>query len=147
MEAIRPIAPRRRRWVSILISLVLLGSGAILGAGVTVLVIVRQVQYRIHHPEQFPRLMANRMSRRLDLNADQHTQVERILREHQRALMTLRQQMQPRLEAELDAIRSDIAGVLNANQREEFEDWLSRLRRNWIPQIPNSQPEDTAPFK
>lgn len=138
-----PARPRRR-WVSMLLAVVLLVCGGLIGSGLTVLTVVKRAQYVIHHPEVFPERMASRLRRTLGLSPDQQTQVEEILRRRQLVLQGIRREVQPRVEVELDRARDEIAGVLSKDQASRWAEIFERQRKNWLPSAPGPA---TAPAK
>ena len=136
-----PKRPARRPfWWRLLLSLGLLLSGAAIGAGLTVLVLVRGVQFRIQHPELFAARATARLQRFLDLNDEQARQVEQIFGRHQEEIQDIRREYQPRLERQVDDIRSEVSAVLTPQQAGKWEFWLDQKRRLWLPPVPASTP-------
>jgi uncharacterized protein YdeI (YjbR/CyaY-like superfamily) len=81
---------------------------------------------------------AQRLRRPLGLSDAQTQQVEQILVERQQALQKIRAATQPQVEAELDLIQQQIAEVLDAKQREQWQRLFNKLRSTWIPSAPPS---------
>jgi hypothetical protein len=133
--------PRRRRWVSLLLALVILICGIAIGAAGTIHVLHRHLQYAIHHPEGVPAHLASRLRSNLDLSAEQTSRVEGIVRVRQEQIQQIRLRFQPEFEAQLDGIEKDIAGVLTARQAAQWHDWVAEKRRLWLPPLPKT----TAP--
>ncbi len=134
--------PRRRRrliW-RVVLSLILVASGAVIGSGLTVLVLARELQIRLHHPELFAARATGRLQRFLDLSDDQARQVESILSEHQKQIQSIRRECQPRFERQIDEIRTEISAVLKPEQARKWESWLDDKRRTWLPPVPQSAP-------
>lgn len=133
-----PVAPRRRRrrWVSVLLALVLLVSGAVIGSGATLIVVNRVVRHRLRHPEELPGRAVARLQRPLDLTDQQVEQVRSIMREHLTRLQALRRQWQPQLEAELNSLEKDVAAVLNPGQAEKWRKIAREKRQSWLPPLP-----------
>lgn len=133
-----PPAPRLRRhwWVSLLLSLVIFGSGFVAG-GATALVVARnRILYAVHHPEEAPARITSHLRRTLDLSDDQAAKVETILQKRQAAFQALRAEVQPRVMAELDQVETEVAGVLDDAQREKWHRRFGELRETWIPPEP-----------
>jgi hypothetical protein len=141
--------PRQRRWRSILhsclLSMVLLVCGAGIGAGLTLVIVVRHAKYAIHHPEIFPSHAAARLRHLLDLSDQQTAQVESILRERQKAIQKIHQRVRPEFEAQLAGIEKDIAAVLKPDQAKEWRAWMEEKRRTWLPPAPLVQNATTQP--
>jgi hypothetical protein len=136
--------PRKCRWRSIvhssILAVVLLLCGGGIGAGVTLLMVVRHAKFVIHHPEVFPPHAAARLRHLLDLSDDQTAQVESILRERQKAIQKIHQRCRPDFLAEIDGIENDIAAVLKPDQAKEWRAWMEEKRRTWLPPAPPVNP-------
>jgi hypothetical protein len=130
-----PAPPRRRRWLSMLLTLVVFVSGFVLGAGTATLVIRNQVLSAIHHPERSPAWIAAKLRRSFHLSAEQTQQVEEILQARQAALQAIRCEVQPRVVAELDLAEQEIAAVLDQQQRAQWHKAFQQLRETWIPPL------------
>ena len=128
--------PRRRRWVSILLSLGLLISGMVIGSGATLIVVHRVVQHRMRHPEELPGRAVARLRRPLNLSDEQATQIRSIVRQRLTKLQSMRHQWQPQLEAELDGLEKDVAAVLKPDQVEKWYRIAHERRRQWLPPLP-----------
>ncbi len=142
---IQVVWPRRRRWVSVLLSLVLLASGFIIGSGTTLLVGYRVIQHRLRHPEELPGRAVARLKRPLNLSDEQAQEIKSIMRRHLAVLQDRRRQWQPQIEAELDSIEKDVAAVLNPQQAEKWHNIARERRHAWLPPLPpalQSQPAD-----
>jgi len=135
-----PAAPRRRRWLSILLSLIVFLSGVVIGGGGALLVVRNQVLRAIHHPEQTPPRMAARLGRRLGLSPEQVQRVEEILRARQARVQAIRAEVQPRLEGELTGLEQEGAAVLDEAQKAQWHAGCAELRRTWLPALPVRSP-------
>src|ERR1051326_2923658 len=122
------LPPRRRRWVSWLLAIVIFFAGAAVGSGLAVVIVVRKVQYAIQHPEAARARLVSHLQRRLGLNAAQTSQVQQIMTRRQRALQEIRRDVQPRVEAQFDGMRDEIAATLDAGQREKWERMYSEAQ-------------------
>jgi hypothetical protein len=125
--------------------LVIFGSGMVVGAGMTLVMIRAAALHRIHHPEKTPAAMAARLRRPLRLDDQQVKQVEQIFIRRQRSLEDLRRRVQPEFEIELDQIRQQVGEVLDEKQRERWFRHFDRLRRTWVPAMPAERPQEAAP--
>jgi NADH dehydrogenase/NADH:ubiquinone oxidoreductase subunit G len=130
-----PAPPRRRRWLSIVLTLVVFISGFVLGAGTVAISIRNQALFALHHPEQEPARIAARLRRSLRLSDEQTQRVQQILEDRQAALESIRRDVQPRVVAELDLVEQQIAAVLDERQREQWEKSFRQLRETWIPPL------------
>jgi hypothetical protein len=132
------VVPRRprRRWVSVLLYLVLFASGIVIGSGVTLIITYKVVHYRLRHPEQFPDRAVARLKKPLDLSNQQAAEVRLIMRSHLVRLQALRRQWQPQLEAELDSLEKDVAAALKPEQAEKWHTIARERRQSWLPPRP-----------
>lgn len=128
--------PRRRRWVSILLSLLLLVSGMVIGSGATLIVAHNIIQHRARHPEELPGRAVARLRRPLNLSDNQAVQIRTILRERLGKLQAMRRQWQPLLETELDGIEKDVAAALSLEQAEIWHRIAREKRHQWLPPLP-----------
>jgi len=130
-----PPAPRRR-WLTVLLLLVIFFSGSVLGGGGMFVFLRNRALHVLHHPEDGPARMANRLRSKLGLSAEQTRQVEEILRQRQLALQAIRREVQPRVVAELNEVERQIAAVLDDAQQEKWHAIFTRLCDTWIPDVP-----------
>jgi len=134
--------PRRRRWLTVLLAMILLVSGGIIGSGVTIFVVHRVILHRLHHPEEFPAIAANRLRRHLDLTDEQTQSAETIFRNRLAAVHDIRREFHPQLKAEFDLIQKEIGGILNPEQAELWNSHFDKLRETWMPTTPQPAGED-----
>jgi hypothetical protein len=140
----KPPTRRRRRWLRVVLWLVIFGSGLLVGTGLTLIAVRRGVLQAIHHPEQMPTNVSRRLQRTLDLDNQQTTQIREILRRRQVDLEEIRVRYQPEIEAQLDLIRAEIGQVLDDQQRETWYQIFDNKRRIWIPPLPGDEYENAA---
>jgi hypothetical protein len=131
-----PAARPRRRWLSIVLGLVIFASGAVVGGGATVLVAVRQVREMITHPERAPDRIVARLHSKLKLNQEQTKKVEQIVKRRQAALMEIRREVQPQVIEQLDLFEQEVADVLQPDQKQRWHALLANLRTQWVPPMP-----------
>lgn len=131
-ESLTP-TPRRRRWPVVLLCVVLFLLGGITGAGLTAIFAIREARFVIRHPEVVPARATARLRRALDLSDDQAAQIQQILQKRQANLQGIRRDVEPRVNAELDALRSEIAAVLNPLQAKKWHRLFDDKRAAWMP--------------
>jgi hypothetical protein len=131
-----PLPRKRRPWRSFLLGLIILFCGILIGAGITVILLQRVVLYAIHHPEEVPNRLTERLRNKLSLTDEQTKKVKAILTERQKALRELRRVMRPKVERELEHLREDVAAVLDKDQSHKWRKRFDRLRRQWMPPPP-----------
>jgi hypothetical protein len=120
----------------VLAALSLFASGGVVGSAATVWGLRRAVLRGIHNPRQMPEVLAARLRSRLGLSAEQEARVREVLQHRQEALLGLRREVQPRLEAELDGVRAEIGAVLDDQQRRRWYERFDEMRGRWVPPVP-----------
>ncbi len=129
-----PVIQRRRRWVwTILPALVIFVSGVLVGGGLTFKVITSGFKRSFQDPAVSAERITHRMKKRLDLTDDQVVRVQRIILERQKALQSLRKQVWPQLEAQIEKTRQELAAVLTPEQARKWEKRFSRFMEFWLP--------------
>jgi hypothetical protein len=129
-------ARRPRRWVRVLLSLVIFFGGVAVGSAGTIIVAVHRIQYVLHHPDEAPRRITAMLNRRLHLSPEQQIQIENLIAVRQHHLQDIRRESQPRVEAELQGLRHDIDGVLDSDQRDEWDAMFDGVISRWLPPPP-----------
>ena len=127
--------PRRRWWVTLLLSLVIFAAGAVVGAGLTVAVAVKRIQHAIMHPEEAPRHITDHLRSKLDLTDEQASAVLLIVTKRQAALQAIRAEVHPRVETELEGAFADVDKLLTPKQSAAWRTMVKRLRDNWMPPL------------
>ena len=135
-QPLPPPATNRRRWLTVLLALVVFVAGMASGAALTVRFAVHRLQFAIHHPEVAPARIAATLRRRLDLDATQTAQVEKILAKRQVEITAIRRKLQPEIKRQLDAVRDEVAAVLTESQRERWQELFDQFQERWLPPPP-----------
>jgi Spy/CpxP family protein refolding chaperone len=122
------------RFTAIAAALALVVSGIMIGALSTYLALARPAWREPLRPRPGPQGPAGlpftrEMEDRLDLSDVQEKQLQAILRESRDASETIRRELRPRLEAQLEATRTRIAALLTPDQRTKFEELVKQDRR------------------
>lgn len=123
----------RRRWLTLLLSLIIFIGGVVVGTGGTIAVAVHRIQYAIHHPEEAPRRITDRLRSKLSLDAQQADAVYAVVARRQANLQAIRREVQPRVEAELDGAVSEVEGVLRPEQAAKWRQMVRQIREQWLP--------------
>jgi len=131
--AVPPPPARKRRWVSIVLFALVFLCGAICGAGLTTIVVVRGAREAIRHPERRPERGAQWLARKLDLTRQQQEQVRKILQEQNADFVQLRREVWPRVTSRLETTEAEIAKVLSPEQQEKWRRLAQTLRERWLP--------------
>jgi hypothetical protein len=135
------VSGRRRRhgWRRWLAALLIFGAGVVVG-GVGMLALIHQ-RIAEHHrlpPDRVADRMMDRMERRLDLSEEQTARIRPILESRLAALQDIRDEVIPRVSAQLAAAREAVAAELTPAQEEKWRKHVSRFER----MLPESPPEE-----
>jgi hypothetical protein len=130
------IAPRKpRRWRAVALGVVILLCGTLLGSAGTI-IYVKHMLGVVHTPGAAANRITDHMRRKLDLSDDQATKVRAVLTERETALRAIVQEMQPRLEEQLQRAKEEVAAVLDPEQarswRKRFDRVEARWKRKWL---------------
>jgi hypothetical protein len=143
----QPIAPAtrtRRRWVwTVLLALVIFVSGVLVGGGLTFKFITSGFKRSFQDPSVLADRITHRMKKRLNLTDKQAVQVRRIILEQQKAFQSLRKQVRPELEAQIEKTRQELAAVLTPEQARKWEKRFGRFLKFWLPPQPGDPPPDS----
>jgi hypothetical protein len=134
--AASPARCPRRRWLWALLGLLIFALGAVVGAAGTLLVVRVRVRHALQQPDKLPQRIAGRLRGTLDLTDEQAEQVRAILDRRYAELARIRRFAQPRVEAQLEWVRKEIADVLTPDQAARWREHFDRFRRVWIPPLP-----------
>ena len=126
-------APRRRTWITVVLCLVIFGGGLAVGAGGTVLWVVRHVRDAVQHPELAPHRVAERLQRRMDLDEATTLRVEAAIERVQPDMLETRADFLDRIDPLLEQIEADVANVLPPDKLDEWHHQFRRFRDDWVP--------------
>ena len=143
-QPVAPVIRPRRRWVwPVLLALVIFVSGVVVGGGLTFKIITSGFKRSFQDPEVSAERITNRMKRRLDLTDEQFVQVRRIILERQKAFQSMRKQVRPQLEAQIEKTRQELAAVLSPEQARKWEKRFGQFLKFWLPPQPGDPPPDS----
>lgn len=125
------------RWKSVALALAIFLSGAVAGAGISIHVARRAARTALEQRVEAPQRLAAHMRRRLDLTAAQEAAVARVLEERRAAWISIREDLRPRIDAELGRLHDDVGAVLDDRQRAAWTRWFERRRGGWLPRRPD----------
>ena len=122
---------KRRPWRrSLALGFVILLCGAVIGSVVTALVIEEKPAHG-RRPEWSPEQIAEKMQRKYNLTDDQAKQVLAVFQEHGKKLSEIRAEVQPRVEAEHEALRATVEGILTPEQAAQWRVEFEQMQRPW----------------
>lgn len=128
--------PAGRRWLSIVLGLVIFASGFVAGAATMGIAVRNRVLEFLHHPQTAPPALATLIDRKFGLNDSQAARVEEILEARMAALIAIRRRSEPDVMHEMDLLEQGVSDVLNPDQRRRWQEWFSEMRSIWVPPLP-----------
>ena len=141
-QPIAPVTRPRRRWIwTVLLALVIFISGVLVGGGLSFKIITSGFKRSFQDPAVSAERITNRMKKRLDLTEEQVVQVRRIILEQQKAFQSMRKQVRPQLEAQIEKTRRELATVLTPEQARKWEKRFNHFLKFWLPPEGNHAPD------
>ena len=128
-----------RRWPSVLLCFVFFLCGMVIGGGGTLIVTKHVMLYRLHHPEKRVLQDAKLLQKKLGLTDEQTREVLAIFREKLKVFDSLRREIDPRVQEQLDNLKRDVAAVLDKGQAQKWNTWFEKTREMWTPPLPSAQ--------
>ena len=128
----------------ILLSLLILISGIIIGAGITLILTGNSATSKTMPPgpEYMSRRMVNRIVNELKLSPQQQEQLNPIVQKHMKAMEDIRQEARPKISAEIKQMNEEIASILDDRQKEIWQDNIKRMRERFNQMRRHRNPDD-----
>lgn len=124
---------RRRRWISLVMGVLLLVCGGIIGSSITIAILFDRLMMTIHEPEKIPPRIVSRMRWVYGLDDEQAERIEVIYTELQRELVRIRDQSLPEIEAAMETARVEVTKVLTPEQADDFAERFDNFRERLVP--------------
>jgi hypothetical protein len=138
-----PLPRPRRRWMrTVLLGVVILLCGMVIGGALTLHFRWPRLLLARHAWERMPEHIADRMRGELELTEEQQREIERILARHHGAMESIRTEVQPRVEAQIDSMRREVEAVLTLEQANRWSEHFERMQRRG----PRGEPGRRAGF-
>lgn len=135
-----PSPPVRRRSSRLLFLLTIFVCGIVVGAvGGGVWTRERMIAM-MKHPEQLADRIVPKIRAELALDDDQSRKVEEIVRRRHALMESLRAETHPKQFAEFQAMRGDVANLLEPEQREKWSALCDRVEQSYMPARPSGPP-------
>lgn len=138
----KPPRSTKRRWLKVLLLLVIFVSGMVIGSGLTIMGIVHHMRSQMSDPAQRALNWTHRLSRRLDLSPQEEQAVLPVMQDASQRFEVIRQEVYPRVEAELDRMQQEVAAVLPKDKVATWESQFQTLRKRWFPLPPQPGSKD-----
>ncbi len=138
--------PRKanRRVITPLLLVIIFISGALVGAGLTVVYRSQQPPRPRRSTEQIRDRLTHRIAERLDLSKQQTAQARGIIEQRLVELKELRRQIQPQMEAQAAILHSKLEPLLDDRQKALWDELYAELFARWFADPVTTQPS-TAP--
>lgn len=118
--------PSPSPWRQLVLGLVILVSGIAIGAS-GALVLGKRMWVPPRDP--MPRELMPRMTERLNLTPQQQKQIGQIVKRRLEAVGEIRAEMRPRIGEQMQLMQSEVAEVLDAQQKAEWRRWFREVQR------------------
>lgn len=128
----------------VIFSLLILVSGIIIGAGLTLIITGNSTTQKAMPPgpEYMSRRMVNRIVRELRLSPEQHELLKPIIQKHMKAMDDIRQEARPKISAEIKQMNEEIASILDDKQKEMWQYKINRMREHFTQMRRRRNPGD-----
>lgn len=121
----------KRLWWKIAIGIVIVFSAGLLTGVLGTVVIGAQVKQRAEDPVVGQKMVLNHLTRKLDLDERQQTEISGILSEMIAEIVVIRDDARDRLAGVVRKYAPRIRSVLRPDQMGPFEKFLGSLEREW----------------
>jgi Spy/CpxP family protein refolding chaperone len=130
-----PPAPAgRRAWRrSLVLGTVILLCGMAIGSVITAVVVEPRPVHGMRRSDRLPERIVQEMQEKYNLTDEQKRQLLAIFEEHGKKLSDIRAEVQPRVDAEHEALRRGVEAVLKPEQAEQWRKEFEQMRRPWRP--------------
>ena len=117
----------------VLMSALILFSGIIVGAGLTLIVTGdSDIQKSLPPgPEYMSGRMVERIVRELKLSPEQHEQLEPIIQKRMKAMDDIRSQARPQINNELKLMNEEIIAILDEGQKQIWENKIKKMQEHF----------------
>jgi Spy/CpxP family protein refolding chaperone len=124
-----------RVWLrSFLLGIAILICGAVIGSVITAVMLGKSPDRpEGWRPERTPARIAGEMREKYGLNEGQEAQLRTIFEDHWKTLSAIRAEVEPRVEAEHEALRKAVEIVLTAEQAAKWCEEFEKMRNRWRP--------------
>ncbi|MCE5187323.1 MAG: periplasmic heavy metal sensor [Planctomycetaceae bacterium] len=125
------IAVPKRPAKPLALSLLILLSGILIGAGLTFIIMQRQVPKPPPGPEYFSERWMRHLAGELQLTEEQKQKLEPIIQEHFKVMEKIRAEARPKIAAEIEQMNQAISTILTEPQKKIWEERQQRMREGF----------------
>jgi hypothetical protein len=124
----------RHRWLrSLVCGMVILMCGMVIGGSAVGWFVHARVMELIHTPEIVPEHITEAMERRLGLTEQQADEVLAIYNKYLERFLERRRQLRPQVEADIEALHSEITAVLSPEQNKKWSKRFEKIKSIILP--------------
>jgi hypothetical protein len=124
----KPVVPKNPL-KPVLLSLLILFSGILIGAGLTYISMQRHIPSQPEPgPEYFSERMMRHLAGELQLTDEQKAQLEPVIETHFQSMNQIRMEARPRISEEIKQMNEAIMAILTEPQKQIWEDRVKRIR-------------------
>ena len=128
----------------VLMSALILFSGIIIGAGLTLIITGDSGTQKSlpPGPEYMSGRMVERIVRELKLSPEQHEQLKPIIQKRMKAMDDIRSQARPQINNELKLMNEEIIAILDEGQKQIWEDKVKKMQKHFTQMRQRRGPGD-----
>ena len=127
-----PSPVNRRPWIrSLILGTVILLCGMAIGSVVTAVVIEQHPMRGMRRPDHLPERIAQEMQKKYALTDEQKQRLATVFQEHGEKLSDIRSEVQPKVDAEHEALRRGVEEVLTPEQAAQWRTEFDQMRHPW----------------
>lgn len=139
LESVAPKYPVK----PVVFSIIILISGIIIGACLSLLLIPKFSQERMPTgPEQMSERMVMRIVRELELSEEQKKQLRPIITTHMKAIDDIRKEAQPKISELLSQMNEQILNILDQQQKDRWQESVRRMQERFSRMRERRGPRD-----
>jgi Spy/CpxP family protein refolding chaperone len=132
-----PMPPVLQRvWLrNLFLGLAILLCGMVIGSVMTAVMLLQEAPVRPEgwRPERMPERIAGEMREKYGLTEEQEAQLQTVFESHWKILSEIRAEVEPRVEAEHEALRKGVEAVLTPEQAAKWREEFEKMRSRWRP--------------
>ena len=114
--------------------------GAIVGGTATSWVLWHRTMKAFRAPGSVVERMVHDVRREYSLSEDQSRKLEELLAEHHEAMQAIQDEFQPRIEEQLESLRTQVQDLLSPEQRERWNSRFDQMKTRWMRPGPGGGP-------
>ena len=123
------VPKKRRRWLKVVLGLIILLCGFVLGVGTTLVVSKHRIFRIMHDSDHVANEITWRLSWWLNLSDEQKITVKQILTKRHKALQKIFIKTWPQVDHQLNLVEQEVSKVLNPKQAAKWQKKFRKMRK------------------